>query len=251
MNELLLKKECERIKATKKGIIVVDAVTQQDLERIAASIVTVGLEKVTCGSAGLSEELPETFGLISTKPAIVISGSSSEVTHRQIRRLEETIHEHTIILDTQKLFKSSKDFDCEIQRIVQAIRTRISKGKDIIVTSAISKEDVESSLQLGRQQGLSKTEINDKIVSALGEIAVNIRKDEITGMILTGGATTIALLQMMKISGVKVLDEVMPGIPISQIIGSKFDSLKIITKAGAFGRENALSQSLKYLKKST
>jgi len=45
-----------------------------------------------------------------------------------------------------------------------------------------------------------------------------------------------------------VLDEVMPGIPVSQLIGSRFNSLRLITKAGAFGSDDALVICLERIK---
>jgi uncharacterized protein YgbK (DUF1537 family) len=46
-----------------------------------------------------------------------------------------------------------------------------------------------------------------------------------------------------------ILDEIAPGIPVSLIIGGKYDGVRIVTKAGAFGDENSLLTALRYLKK--
>jgi uncharacterized protein YgbK (DUF1537 family) len=64
------------------GIIVVDSVTQADLRRVAHAASSLGIQVLTCGPAGLAEELPEAFGLIQGRPVVVVSGSVSEVTMR-------------------------------------------------------------------------------------------------------------------------------------------------------------------------
>ena len=68
-------------------------------------------------------------------------------------------------------------------------------------------------------------------------------------MVITGGAIAINVLKVLSALGVRVIEEIMPGVPISQIIGGEFDGLKIVTKAGAFGNEEALAYCLKQLKR--
>jgi uncharacterized protein YgbK (DUF1537 family) len=41
---------------------------------------------------------------------------------------------------------------------------------------------------------------------------------------------------------------VLPGIPLIKLVGGKYDGRFIVTKAGAFGHENALIDILNYLK---
>ena len=68
-------------------------------------------------------------------------------------------------------------------------------------------------------------------------------------MVITGGAIAINILKVLGALGIRVIGEIMPGIPISQIMGGKFDGLKVVTKAGAFGNEEALANCLKQIKR--
>lgn len=249
MDEATLEKELKKAGGEGEVIIVLDAATQNDLKRIAKIITLTGFEKLTSGPAGLAEEMPKALGLISGKPAILICGSISEVTLKQIRRAEEMIKDLAIKLDINKILKNEKGRDGEIWRIIKEVKANVAEEKDSIITSAVSKESVEEDIRIGKKLGLSNAEISEKIASALGKIAYITAEEEIAGIILTGGAIATAALKTMGAIGVKVLNEIMPGIPIGRIIGSKFNGLKIITKAGAFGDQDALSNSIRQIKR--
>jgi len=249
MDEAALEKELKKAGEEGETIIVLDAATQNDLKRIAKMITITGFEKLTSGPAGLAEEMPKALGLISGKPAILICGSISEVTLKQIRRAEEMIKDPAIKLDVNKILRNGKGRDEEIWRIIKEVKANIAEEKDSIVTSAVSKESVEEDICIGKKLGMTNAEISEKIASALGKIAYITAEEEIAGIILTGGAIATAVLKTMGAIGVKVLNEIMPGIPIGRIIGSKFNGLKIITKAGAFGDQDALSNSIRQIKR--
>ena len=60
----------------------------------------------------------------------------------------------------------------------------------------------------------------------------------IGGMISTGGETTHALLSAFKSTGLHIVREIQPGIPLSVTLGAR--TFPIITKAGAFGTAQTL-----------
>ncbi|MEM3004780.1 MAG: nucleotide-binding domain containing protein, partial [Candidatus Bathyarchaeia archaeon] len=72
--------------------------------------------------------------------------------------------------------------------------------------------------------------------------------EKIAGLILTGGTTAIRALQSMGMLGIEVDDEVCPGIPSAIIVGGRNAGLRIVTKAGGFGDDEAIVKSMRYLK---
>lgn len=250
MNPKILEEEFEKIKKENGGIVILDAVTQNDLKTIARTLLKLGLEKLTSGPAGLAEEMPEALGLVAGKPAVLISGSVSEVTMRQIRKVEEAIGAEAIKLNVQKIIKEECLKSEEIARVMKNVKINILKKMDSIITSAISKEAVEEDIKVGRELGLSNVDISREIASTFGEIANKIAEEEIAGLILTGGSIAISALKAMKSLGIKVTKEIMPGIPVGQIFGGRFNGFRVITKAGAFGDEFALLNCLRQLKRS-
>jgi uncharacterized protein YgbK (DUF1537 family) len=230
-----------------KEIIVLDAIVQNDLKTIAKTLTQLGLHKLTCGPAGLAEEIPEVLGLIVGSPAIVISGSLSEVNMRQILNASKS---GTVVLnlDSNKIIDG--EAAQEIKRICEETKTIIKTGKDVIISSAASKNKVIKDLERGKTLGLSSAEVGKIISSVLGEIADEVsRIPNISGLILTGGTIAIRTLEAMNSFGTEVDDEVSPGIPSAIVRGGPRSGLRIVTKAGAFGDEEAITRSIKYLKK--
>ena len=240
--------EKELRECIRKGgeIIVVDSITQDDLKRVALAVVDLGLQGLTCGPAGLAEELPEALGLISGTPVITVSGSISEVTMRQIASAEDF---GCVVLevDIPKILGSER---CrEIRRIIEEIEQNVSKGYDVIVSSARSRSSVLEDLRKGETLGMSSVDVNNLIGSALGEIASEVAKIKgIAGLVLTGGTTAIRSLEMMGSHGTQVDDEVFPGIPSAVVVGGDNAGLRIVTKAGGFGDDDAIMRSIRYLK---
>jgi len=79
----------------------------------------------------------------------------------------------------------------------------------------------------------------------MSEVMGHVR---LSGIFVSGGDTAMALLYELGASGLHIESEVLTGIPLSRIVGGKYDDFKVITKAGAFGQEDALLFCLRKLK---
>lgn len=70
----------------------------------------------------------------------------------------------------------------------------------------------------------------------------------IDGLFLTGGETAVYCCQALGATGIEVISEVTPGIPIGRLVGGPFQGLPIVTKAGAFGDISAITDGVNALK---
>ncbi|MEM3430206.1 MAG: four-carbon acid sugar kinase family protein [Candidatus Bathyarchaeia archaeon] len=227
-------------------IIILDSITQGDLKRIAQAAVKLNLHRLTCGPAGLAEELPQAMGLISGKPVVVISGSVSEVTMRQIAHAEGAGC-IVVEVDTAKVIRGQRIQ--EVHRVVDETKRIVSQGFDVIISSARTKEAVSGDLKIGESLGMTSVEVSNIIGLVLGEIASEVSAiGGVSGIFLTGGTTANRALEVMGAYGTEVDDEVSPGIPSSIIVGGRCSGLRIVTKAGGFGDEDAIMKSIRYLK---
>ena len=59
-------------------------------------------------------------------------------------------------------------------------------------------------------------------------------------LILTGGDTALGVLQLLDYEGIELEGELLEGIVRGNLRGGPWDGLTIVTKAGAFGKEDAL-----------
>ena len=247
MDKARLKRELKCCIEKGGEIIVVDSITQNDLKNIAQAAVDLELHRLTCGPAGLAEELPGAVGLISGKPVITISGSISEVTMSQIANAENSGCV-MIDVDTTKILES--DMAGEIRRVVRETDKIIARGDDVVISSARSKNSVSEDLKKGKALGMSGADVSNLIGSVLGEIASEVAKIKgISGLVLTGGTSAMRAFELMGSHGTQVDDEVSPGIPSSIIVGGENAGLRIVTKAGAFGDDEAITRSIRYLKR--
>ena len=229
-------------------MIVIDAQVDEDLDLIASAI--TGLEKkvLLVGSSGLAAYLPKYFKLNKEKKSnIVIAGSVSEVTRKQIEYAKEKSAVTIIDVEIELLFTGKQQQ--EKKRILSLIKESSQTGQDIIIRSATSKAMVAKSFEQGQKYGLTRLQVSDTIASFLGEIArYVIQEIKINGVLFTGGDIAIKATQCLKISGTMIQDEILPGIPYGYFIDEAYKDIMIASKAGGFGDEDAIFQVLNFLK---
>ena len=69
----------------------------------------------------------------------------------------------------------------------------------------------------------------------------------ISGLFLSGGDTAIHFLDQVGVDASEIISELTVGIPMMRLAGGRFDGLKVITKAGAFGSIDALPMIMRKL----
>ncbi len=121
----------------------------------------------------------------------------------------------------------------------------ITVGKDVVIVSGFSDEVVAKTKDKGLSLCFSSQQTADSIASALGmlcrEIALNVK---LGGLVLTGGDTAVSCCGFLNADGITVLQEVAPGIPLGVLKGGPCNGLRVVTKAGAFGAEDALCKAV-------
>lgn len=234
-------------------IIVIDAISQRDLTTIASVIAEFESQLVICGSGGLAEELSDVIQDVPerTEKILVIAGSVRSVTAQQIVQASKQLKVHVIDINIEQILTQNRhDMIEETQRVTQEALKYYTKKWDIIIRWADSQRKAQQFFELGRLKKLEDQMIRARIGQILGQTTKTIMDTiNIKGLILTGGETTFNVLKSINVEEVKVDTEVLPGIPIMQIVGGKFNKLPVITKAGAFGDRNALVQSIQFLRK--
>jgi uncharacterized protein YgbK (DUF1537 family) len=233
-------------------IIVVDARSQGDLKVIAQALSALDQPLLICGSGGLAEELPDAFGLGSEQGdrVAVIAGSVSNVTAQQIRWAETALNVKVIQIDMHRVFVGETERSLEVSRGVEEVRDAFEAGRDVVVRFAESQRAFEAIREVGRRRGVADSEMRRHIGDVLGRIALAIVKDRaLCGLVLTGGETAFNVYKALDVLEVEVEDEVVPGIPTVTIVGGPASGTQVVTKAGAFGDEDALVTAIEYLRK--
>lgn len=235
------------IREKKAEIIVIDAISDQDLMIIADVISSIKENIIIVGSAGLAEYLPQALNLKKEEKSIIlVSGSVSETTRRQIEYLQMNLPVEIIDIDINGVFNDKKN---EIKRIKDLCKKIIMVRKDIVIRSSRTRADVQKAVELGKGIGLSNYEVSEQIAMFIGEVTAEILSElRVGGLFLAGGDIAIKVAKAIKATGTIIKDEILPGIPWGYFIHGEYNDLPVVTKAGGFGKDDDLARIINYLK---
>ncbi len=248
-----LKKMVEEAGRQGHRLIIFDAVSRQDLANIAEVGFSFKKKPIFVGSAGLAEEVAKKIvpsdralslpysGQKVFQHLFVVSGTASSITRQQIQKIEQNgIPSYTI---PQKLLEGEETTGkLERRDLIQNLSKALSQGKVILKTipELVSPDPSKEPL------------IHQKIVTTLAGLAVSSMEDSQLdsrhlALILTGGETAQNVLNRLGNEGMEIEGELLGGIVKGVLVGGKWDGLTVITKAGAFGREDALEKIVSFL----
>ena len=238
--------------AAGRKILVCDAWQEEHLKMIALAAARLEKPVLWVGSAGLAEYVPMALGpgaaSADRKPVVVIAGSVSNVTRGQVAMLRQRT-DLAYIEASPSAFLKPGSAQAETDRCCHAALDAIRAGKDVVIVSADSDEMVARTKAEGLSLGLSSRQTSEAIAAALGglcrQIALNA---SLGGLVLTGGDIARSCLSLLSAGGISVVREVAPGIPAGVLKGGQCPGLKVVTKAGAFGAEDALCRAVDSLK---
>lgn len=229
-------------------LIVFDAQTDDDMQAIAEIMSGYRARILWTGSAGLADYLPRALGMtireqqpveipVSGKSVVLVAGSISPTTREQVEHVCQGSDVLRVELDPLVLFAGEEERQREIGRCAEKLAEAVRAGRDAALYSLASPDHVKAAKERGAALGLGNADISNRIADALGEVASAIaRSHELQGMILTGGDTAKAVCRHMGVTGIQLLDEIEPGIPLSRLVGGQ--RLYAVTKAGAFGQKS-------------
>lgn len=243
-----LKNEIEELFNEGNNIIIIDAITEEDMELIASTISELKDNILYSGSAGLAEYLSKHLDIHSKKKSgVILAGSVSDVTRKQIEYAEKQKNTNVVNINLAKMFNDKKE---EKNRILFLAEKLVNSGEDIIIRSAPSRESVKLSNEIGNTKKLNSYEVSDTIANFMGEIGKEIiRNYEISGMLMTGGDIAIKTINQLGISGTLIKNEITAGIPYGYFVEENLKDITIALKAGAFGNEDAIVKVLEFFRK--
>jgi uncharacterized protein YgbK (DUF1537 family) len=222
------------------------------LKTIAQAIASLDQPVLVCGSGGLAEELPDAFGLGEDREefVVVIAGSVSEVTAQQIRIAAKTLNVKVVTVDVQRVLMGKEEGKLEATRVIDEAEEALNAGRDVVIRLAESLNALEEVKEAGKELGLTDREMRTLMGQILGRTSQAIlKKGKLCGMVVTGGETAFNVYKALDVLEVRVEEEVLPGIPVVTIVGGPASGTRVVTKAGAFGNEDALVTAIEYLRK--
>lgn len=212
-------------------VLVADALTVDHLDRVATAAVAstrgTDIVWVTSDPGPASVAMARALGIertASAAPLLVVSGSATELTRTQLRRLASDrsarVHRTPTVGDT-----AVPDLDATAALLDRAIRE--AGPEDVIVLATVLDE---SDLRpVTAQQA-------EQIPLALARaVRRNLEEHPVDGLFTTGGDVTAALLGELGSHGLEISGEVVPLAVAGSVVGGPWDGLQIVTKGGLVG----------------
>ena len=225
-------------------IFCFDAVTNNDLQSVVKSVLATDKRVLWIGTAALADNLLSVEQTIP--PALAIITSLSSVTRDQIHYAEK---QGVSLVKTSIYSLLEKTVTPE--QVSEEALALLKEGKDVILLSSSSynSEERERNEESARRCGISTEEMSAFTQKIISKIAIMIlEKTSVSGIFLSGGDTAMGCFDCAGALGSSIITEIAVGIPLMKLIGGKYEGLKAITKAGAFGKEDAVFYALRKLR---
>ena len=179
-------------------------------------------------------------------PAFGVVASVSTVTNRQMKYCEGK-GITMVQIPVHRILSGEEDTAPYLEQAMEALK----RGEDTILlaNTSYNREELELSFEAGEKLGLGPVETGDKVRSIIGHLAMQVLEQvPVSGVFLTGGDTALGMLVNIGADGSEILSEIRVGIPLVRVKGGSFEGLKLVTKAGAFGEDDAVVFALRKLK---
>ena len=238
------------------NILIFDGLGRKDLEAIAE--VGFGMQPLPLfiGSAGLAEAVASRFAeKTGPKPAapsatgsaahaLVVCGSASAVSRRQLALMAQGTGFPCIEIRSSFALQAPSDRAAEEGALRRAACDALRRGSVVL---SVSPERTAGS-------GVDDRLAAQAITETLGGIAAYALAcsgvaPQNMALILTGGDTAMAVLAPLGIEGIEIGGELLEGIMAGRVKGGRFSDAQVVTKAGAFGKDDALLRVVRLLTK--
>ncbi|MDL2209795.1 hypothetical protein LJC26_03205 [Desulfovibrio sp. OttesenSCG-928-O18] len=234
-------------------ILAFDAVTNADIADIADAVKDVPFPTLAVDPGPFTAELAAVrvpaSGVEFVDRVLVIIGSTSELTRRQIEALRLAHETHILRVDCKRLLNETTR-EAEIAAAVAAILTAPADATVLGACTAEREEDVFSMDALSKEMRLAPNEISERINTALAEIAERVlaRPElRIGGLYTSGGEVTVSTIRRLGGKGFSVRDQVIPLAVYGHLLEGSQPDMPMVTKGGFVGDTGSLAQCVEYL----
>ncbi|MBP1886235.1 3-oxo-tetronate kinase [Sinorhizobium mexicanum] len=241
-----VKARLDALRAEGAGAAIADAVFESDLETlgevalrtpvsIGASGLGLGLARALVRSGRVPSTVNTTADAIRPVGghAAVIAGSCSSATLRQIAIAEQAMP--VLRLDPERLLTAASD---EISAALSWAGERMEAGPIVIAASTTPEAVSDLQSRYGR-------EISGRAIeAATSAIAAELVARGVRRLVVAGGETSGATVDMLGIPAFLIGPEIAPGVPMLRTIGNSQGEMLVTLKSGNFGGDDFFATAL-------
>ena len=234
-------------------VIVVDAITIEDVEAIARAVVELGWNVLAVDPGPFTSKLAYVRGLIQEESAnvpkeapvegktvLIAAGSATPVTKKQMEVLCTDERNVRVSVNPLPLIDGDEEAMDEVNRAIDKACLLLQIGgppRAILFETALhgtllnlDEEDAKRAYTGGTCADL----INIGLGLIISGILRRVGRDKIAGLYTTGGDTMVNVCSVLGVECLEVMDYVIPQTDIGRLIGA-YDGLPIIGKGGLTG----------------
>ncbi|GAB5463248.1 3-oxo-tetronate kinase [Tritonibacter mobilis] len=219
-----------------RGYAIVDAISDDDLLSIGRAARGAAL---VCGGSGIALGLPENFGATAftppwepvTGPGVVLSGSCSRATRRQVKLYQEAAPTREISAEDILEGRTSVEQLCDWV-LSQAL-------PPMVFSSADPQSVAEVQERLGRERTAQVLE------GAFAELAAMLRQEGVRRIVVAGGETSGAVVQGLGAMELEIGPRLAPGVPMVRMVGA--EPVALTLKSGNFGAPTFFATALAHM----
>ncbi len=251
-----IRKELGSAAADGAQIVVVDAVTAGDVDEIAKACIASGKEILSVDPGAFTAalayrrgiiheeraDLPGTAPEVPGKAVLILAGSATPVTKRQMEVLEGEGGCLRISIDPRSLMDGGVSAENEICEAVSRAAD-VLRGKTVprvILCETALHGNVLDLASEEKQRGYKRGRGAELINEGLGRIAERVMGtagEKIAGIYATGGDTLLSVCAQLGSGSLTVFDYVIPQADVTRLTG-KYEGLPVIGKGGLTGADD-------------
>ena len=235
-------------------IIVVDAITLEDIQEIAHACISLDWNVLAVDPGaftaklaycrGLTEEerpnVPEKTLDGTGRTVLVAAGSATPVTKRQLGILLEDQRHVQVSVDPIPLidgaWEAAEEAESAVRRIMELMEGA-SAPRAVVIETALHGPVLnlaEEDAKRGYADGMSANRINAGLGTIVQKVLERAGRERIAGLYTTGGDTMVNVCFQLGVECIEVLDYVIAQTDVGRMVGT-YQGLPIIGKGGLTG----------------
>lgn len=250
-----IRDELKAVRGAGGEVIVVDAITIEDVEEIAKACIALKWNVIAVDPGPFTSKLAYYRNLIGEEEAnippeadengktvLIAAGSATPVTKKQMEVLCEDKRHVRISVDPILLIEGGDAALDEVFRAVHSARELLESDnppRAILFETALHGELLNLAEEDNKRhyaEGMSANRINAGLGTIISQILELCGRERIAGLYTTGGDTMVNVCYQLGVECIEVMDYVIPQTDIGRLVGS-YDGLPIVGKGGLTGND--------------
>ena len=248
-----ISKEILRIKSSGTRIIIFDGTTNEDLALIAQAAIASGVKFISADPGAFTNAVAKELIQPTSqnhKKVLVVVGSINAVAIGQVNKFLTFQKCHNVLVDVNRIISDEASRTLEINRVVTEI---LEQAPNFEVLSVVGSGLFPENRINFEKYSQPVEEVSSVINTALAQIGTKIldTNSDFDSIYTCGGDISLAICDGLGAHGIELFSEVVPLASYGKLVGGSKPGLKIITKGGMVGDEDALIVCVNFLKERT